>query len=367
MAENLDIIHPKPDEQIYAQTAAYAYEQPHARELGRDVGSVATAFLNDESVMTSGEGSDEQEAEHTPEDYVSFLRAASPETRSDIGFLTDKMQAYADFKEDINAILASSSEDDDHYLGKGSAGMAFKLHHDGQDYAIKRGGVGFGDVRAFNRAKDIDGISHLVAIDLDAKRSVMNLVPGTLATKLTNAEREAIPESHVSGVIAKAVELYDAGVRIDPKPSNFLYDKEKGFGIIDYQARQEDDTLIDQVAGVSRMLIIRSNNADIPADGTPEYAEYERRGAESDSVILNKYLDVLSAKYPDILKQMAQRQADAIVDPKKGSGSLLYPYALPTSSPQVVAFKERLDTLGLLGEELELKGYVDEADEDGVW
>ncbi len=367
MSENLDIIQPKSDEHIYAQTAAYVHEQPHDRELGRDIGGVATAFVSGESVITTGEGSDKQETEHTSEDYVSFLRAASPETRSDIGFLTDKMRAYADFKEDIDDILADSSEDDEHYLGKGSAGMAFKLQRDDQDYAVKRGGVSFGDIRAFNRAKDIDGVSHLVAMDLDAKRSVMNLVPGTLATQLTNADRVAIPEVHVQGVIEKAVELYDAGVRIDPKPSNFLYDQEKGFGIIDYQVLEEKDTLADQVAGTSRMLIIRSNNLDIPADGTPEYAAYEHRNAEADSIILNKYLNVLESKYPDILEQMAKRQADNIADPSIGSGSLFYPYALPTDTPQLAAFKDRLDTLGLLGEEYVAKEYDDEADEDGVW
>ncbi len=356
MSENLDIIQPKSDEHIYAQTAAYAHEQPypHSRELSRDIGGAATAFLEGESVVTAREdfSGNKTEVEHTPDDYVSFLRNMDQETRSDVGFLAQKMQSYDTYRSKVDEALNEASEDDEHYLGRGSNGKAFMFEQDGKKYAVKTGGVTFSDARAFNRAKDIEGVSHLEGIDLDTNRSVMNLVPGKEAPRLTFEEREAIPQEHIEGVIDKAIELYNAGIQIDPKPSNFLYDTEKGFGIIDYQAHHNPEwSLSDQAMSVTAMLNHYPYNSNEPQYGTPGYEAFAHERAVRSVTMLNKFLDAMEQNHPDLLKKAAQKQAEVNANPRKSGGALYPVYTMPTDTQQLAAFKDRVIGLGLQGEE----------------
>jgi hypothetical protein len=359
MHEHIDIIQPKDDEQIYAETAAFAHEQPfpHDRQLSKDIGGTATAFVAGETVTTSHEDfmGKVEKREHTPANYVEFLRSMDPETRSDIGFLTDKMQAYEGFRVNVDAALNEATENDAHYLGRGSNGKAFMVEQDGERYAVKTGGVSYADVRAFNRAKDIENVGHLIAMDLDTNRSVMNLVPGTEAPRLTTAQRQQIPQRHIEDVIGKSLELYDAKIQIDPKPSNYLYDSEKGFGIIDYQAQQEGSqdrwTRSDQAMSAHTMLVFHNPSSTDPAYGTPEYAAWQHDNHIESVGMLNKFLDAMEAKYPDTLEAAAARQAAINADPKTFSSGFYPVHDMPTDTPELQAFKERVIRLGLQGQE----------------
>lgn len=372
MSEHSDVIQPKPDEHIYAQTAAYAAEQvsPHSGELAKDIGGTATAFLGNETVTTTHENimGNKTEVEHTPADYVSFLRGMDQETRSDVGFLTQKMQAHNAYKSAVDEALNEASEGDEHYLGRGSNGKAFMFEQDGEKYAVKTGGVSYRDVRAFNRAKDIEGISHLIAMDLDTKRSVMNLVPGIEAPRLTSEERLAIPKEHMAGVIDKSLELYNAGIHIDPKPSNFLYDQDKGFGIIDYGVLDNSEwTRAAQVMGTTRMLTFKNRDPDGPKYGTPEYEAHEHERHTEAVVILNRFLDAMEEDHPEIIQEAAKEQAAINADALKSGGDFYPIYAMPIDTPELVAFKDRIIALGLQGQEPKPPMQYDDADEDGVW
>lgn len=364
MHEQIDIIHPKDDEQIYAETAAFAHEQPfpHDRQLSKDIGGTATAFIAGETVTTSHEDftGNVEKREHTVANYVEFLRAMDPETRSDVGFLTDKMQAYDEFREDVDDALHEATENDAHYLGRGSNGKAFMFEKDGERYAVKTGGVSYSDVRAFNRAKDIENVGHLIAMDLDTNRSVMNLVPGIEAPRLTTAQRQQIPQQHIEDVIGKSIELYHAGIQIDPKPSNYLYDSEKGFGIIDYQAQQDGNrawTLSDQAMSARTMLIFQNPSSAGPKYGTAEYDARQHDACVESVEMLNKFLDAMESKYPDVLEAAAARQAAINADPKTFSSGFYPVHDMPTDTPELQAFKERVIQLGLQGREYHPVSY----------
>src|SRR5690348_9592501 len=102
-------IQPKPDELLYAQTAAYVHDQPHPYnyKLGRDVGNVAVGLLAGNDVTAENERWNGEIEVHTltPDAYRDFLRHADAETRSDIAFLAQKQRAFADFRTDADATL----------------------------------------------------------------------------------------------------------------------------------------------------------------------------------------------------------------------------------------------------------------------
>ena len=353
----MDIIHNKPDSQLYAQTAAFAdtVPYPHSRELSKDIGSVATSLLAGNEVTTTEKRWNGETVERTtsPNDYVDFLRSADPETRSDITFLSEKIDAFDDFSGSVDEAL-KGTEDDDHYLGRGSNGKAFKFEQDGEGYAVKTGGVGYRDVRAFHRGEAMSpdrNIARLAAIDLDHNRSVMSLVPGELAETLTFSERRAIPRAQIKDAVATALDMYDHGLVIDPKPSNFLYDKERGFGFIDYGAQDADTrtTRAEQAMSLRGMLTWHPNSPDEPRYGTPEYDAFHDQITSESTQILNTFLDVLEEDYPDVLQAAAEVQEKINNDPMTYSPGMVYDISSLPDNEEGNAFKARILRLGLQG------------------
>jgi hypothetical protein len=129
-----------------------------------------------------------------------------------------------------------------------------------------------------------------------------------------------------------------AGVAPDPKESNFLHDKEKGFGFLDYMPLEKRDkyTSAVDVIELKHMLTagLQKDAKQVP------HAENIQ--------ILNKFLDVLEEDYPDILKLAAERQDEIKADPNVGNAGIYDIYALP-SGGEFDAFKARVLRLGLDG------------------
>jgi len=357
---------------MYAQAAAYAHEQPyaHQRALEQDLGHTAAQLAAGEAIVTEDRNMFNNElrgtAEHGPEQYVNFLRNADPATRANIRFLANKMAEFDDFREPVAAILKDASIGDDHYLGRGSNGKAFRLTHDGVDYAVKTGGVSFLNVPAFREGDHIEGISHLIAIDIDNEVSVMNLVPGTIPEKMAQEEKLAIPDEHIDAVIDKVIEMHDAGLHIDPKPSNFLYDKDKGFGIIDYHSASSrnaaDLSVATQVMG-ARTMLVYTNIGEMPKYGTPGYEQSRHEHLRFTVAMYNRFLDRLEANHPELLEQARVEQQAANANPKTTSSGILDIYTLPAGEP-FDSFKDRVLKLGLEGDPPHVSTYDDDFEYD---
>jgi hypothetical protein len=340
-------------ELVFAQTAAFANEQlhPYDHALQQDIGWVSMAFMRGESVTIAAAKSPHDRT-FSPGEYAHFLERIDPETQADIAFLADNMREYPRFSERAAAALVDESR----CVGKGSQGKGFWFVQDGEALVVKTGGVFYADVRAFRRGASVEGIAHLKAIDLDRRAAVMNRIPGKLAETMSFAERTAIPRKHLTDVSDKVMEMHDAGLTVDPKSTNFLYDPEKGFGIIDYLATggkgMVEQTKAQQVIELKQMLTCRPDSSEDPAYGTPEAEELRNTRELEDVQLLDRFLGILEADYPDILQQAAAHQAAINADPDMFStNSMVYPTDdLPAGAP-FDAFKARIERLGLQGRE----------------
>lgn len=353
---------PKTPEHIHAQTTAFVDTIPvleHRSALSRQIAHVATELTANRPVLSIQEkfatiSNETVEMTVEPDQYVNFLRQLSPEERADVAFLADASKRYSDFRESVEQATHGANEESTNYLGRGIGGRAYRFSQDGVDYAVKFGNNSWSNIPAFRRAKDIDGVSHLYAADLDNNIAVMNLVPGTLADKMSFAEKDAIPTEHLEAAIAKAIEMFKKGLMIDPKPSNFLYDKDKGFGFIDYRSRvhSQYDTLSNQVMGLTTMLQVVTDNDTYQTltYGTPEYAAFNAKRTAETIKVQSKFLDILESDYPEIINEAAQSVAKDRDDPRTATGGpLMDIYNLPEGA----IFKEyaqRVQRLGLAGD-----------------
>lgn len=331
------------NEHIKAEAAAYIAEKSmpwsHAQLLKKDLAGTAFKLLSGETVITEVKSAITDRidrVEHTSESYIEYLQSLSPEQRQVIGFMANKMQAYEPFRSAVETMLTNASENSDNHLGSGSNGSVYKLTIDSVDYAVKKGGVSHFEMSAFRRGENIEGISHLVALDIDNSVGIMNYVPGNIPEKLSKEEMESIPESHIRTVIDKVIEMYDAGLQIDPKASNFLYDRQSGFGVIDYYALGEKWSKSDQVFSLLNMLTTY--------DDVHEFDPHA-------ITMINKFLDLIEREYPDILDGAVADNIRVKEDPRIGSTAGptgINIYRLPPGEPYD-AFKERVVKLHLEG------------------
>lgn len=338
-------------EDLYARTAAFAEAQPNAEDraaLGGNIGKTAMKLLSGESIEVNHEHFDGVVETHTygRKEYDAFLEEANEETRADIQYLIEKRAAFSDFEQGIAGGLGA-------FLGRGGNGFVYMMQHNGRPLAVKTGGVGYANVRSFRRAEGISHVPHLHAIDLEKSTLVMDCMPGRAIEDVDWRTRKRLSEYHLKQLIETVSELHDAGIAVDPKPNNFLYDAEAGFSVVDYQSQshwnQAPRTKAQQVMSTLSALVARPF-AKLPRYGSAGYEERFQKQRTQDVGLLNRVLDVLEQDYPEIIHEAAVEQAKINADKRVlSSRGMLYGTDGLPDGPLFEAFAQRIKRLGLAG------------------
>ncbi len=176
------------------------------------------------------------------EDYNSFLRE-----QKDSGAL-DEARKYAElyfqkFKSEVdkikkikNSLITKNYDKIPGYLGQGGGSVAIRVDVDGAAYAVKFS-CDSSQLEVLQKAKGLANTSQLVTYSFEDNVIVMELLPGD---ELSNCnKRPDYTDNHIRDLIGLVIELDKRGLSIDPKQSNFMYDKEQGFSILDYMPKGE--------------------------------------------------------------------------------------------------------------------------------
>gem|GEM_PF-6213281 len=133
------------------------------------------------------------------------------------------------------------------FLGRGGSWSAYELQHDGEVYAVKISSGATHTPEATLRSaqhisttRDTQAVEHLIAFDANHGIIIANRVPGKRLIELTPEELAAIPDAHFKKALEDIVEATKEHIKFDPKPTNFLYDAESGFGFVDIEALELD-------------------------------------------------------------------------------------------------------------------------------
>lgn len=131
----------------------------------------------------------------------------------------------------------------------------------------------------------------------------MELLPGT---NVTNLDPETTPEysdEHIKQLIKTVIELYNHGVVIDPKPSNFMYDEEHGFSILDFHLLKWSHSIGDIVMSLSHALTARKwPRLDYESDDYEEQSKANTIARYKVHLpLMIKFLRILKNDFPDIL------------------------------------------------------------------
>lgn len=161
------------------------------------------------------------------------------------------LTAYEDFKPVVATLreeLSELADPEDHpgYLRSGLNATTFKVEVDGKQYAVRL------MASQSTQEKAVDSIvtaaplgwgnphlEQIHAASYEEGATVAAIMPGKKIGKLTPADVDTVTDAHLADLIDTIKDTDRRKIKIDPKPSNVLYDRQAGFGIIDYSSLED--------------------------------------------------------------------------------------------------------------------------------
>ena len=259
---------PKPDYEVQAQIAAFAEERiedfTDSQHVLNNIGALALGGVEDTSRVTkSAEYRDDFKSEDNKHgrveegteldvasgaDYVDYLREVGGRKHEAIAVRADMLGAYDKFKpviESLKGELDDPANRKNHarHLGNGSNADVFSVTVEGVDYAVrvpKGNGVKPANVDSHLGGailgKGMSRMEQIVAASYEDGVTVAEMMPGHEVGHLTAEDVDSVTDEQLEKLIDTVLEANERGIEIDPKPSNIFYDREQGFGIVDYHS-----------------------------------------------------------------------------------------------------------------------------------
>lgn len=256
-------IRPKSQAELNSQAMAFAgYEVSDSNErdavsemAARDIGSVAAHELYPQ--------------------YVDFLREKRGKRHELLSGRTDLQNKYInEFKQMVDNLHESLPEGQavaqhEAFIGSGGTADVFVINKDQKEYVVRT----LRDEPSYRSptmiidqyvagALPVKGIPHfeqMVAVSYDDKVTVAERMPGETPNELTVDTIDGITETQLQDLLITLRIAQDSDIKIDPHSGNFLYDKDAGFGLIDFDSVDfygvyEGQDFGDKVSQVVTML-----------------------------------------------------------------------------------------------------------------
>lgn len=291
------------------------------------------------------------------EAYVHFLEGASGEEKLAIQFAERNAKYYDQtFASEVRELRRDIKQGKagDSFLGKGSNGQVYSLEKDGVEYAVKFNSSinqsNF-ELRALLLAKGIPKVAQLVAYSFEDHAVVMERLPGKDVTQLPSGILEKATERQMVELVRSVQQLADRGLVIDPKPSNFLYDRKNGFSVLDYHiAHEHSSKKAEQVMSLRYALTWQPNDFSYPDHDDPELKKKIRQEAINKQreylPRLLRFVIVLEDRFPEIIQSWRWHRKRMKSDPKRNGGEFLRKDELVMSNPGVAGYVHQLEEIG---------------------
>lgn len=286
--------------------------------------------------------------------YVNFLRQ---DRKLETSFIEENIKTYKEKFQPVIAELKAKMAQGNfkelpEYLGSGSNGSAFRIEVDGKTYVAKFSRsitqANF-EIKPLIRAKDIPHTSQLVSYSFEDGVVVMELLSGTDVTNFTLEEAPEYSDEHIIQLIDTVRELDDKGLVIDPKPSNFMYDPEDGFSVLDYHLKHIGGSygLPQEIMDLRHGLTERKFE---PLDyEAPDYKEKAKaQSIERNKIFLPmmiRFLGILKEKYPDILANWQRQHDENKKNPNMRVGEMIRREYIP-QHPDLEPHLKKLEEMG---------------------
>jgi hypothetical protein len=287
--------------------------------------------------------------------YILFLRDHRREERAALeenatNYGEKFANPVAELKKKI--AVAEKPEQVEGYLGSGSNGHAYKIEVDGKTLVAKFSSSATQnnfEIAPLLRANGIPHTAQLVAFSLADGVKIMELLPGQDISKFTPETAPEYPEEHIVQLIETILSLERNGITIDPKASNFFYDQEKGFSILDFHLSNGSEFCApeQQVMSLKQALTARKY-PEIDWRHADE-TELEKQSLDRSRVqlkFLTQFLAILQKRYPALLEKWQETNARHKANPNMRISPLVDREALNGQDPEIAQHLLQLTQMG---------------------
>lgn len=356
MIERESHIKPKSPERLQAQTEVFA-----------DSGLVEFSQQQRDILQNSLDLSDITDLHKLPPDIPDELRELIENNREAyIMFLKDrkyeiekKEESIKLYKEKFQPVVADLKtrigngqiKKLPEYLGSGRNGSAFRIFVDGKYYAAKFSKSVIQsnfEIKPLIKAKGVEHVAQFVCHSFQDGVVIMDLLPGTDVTNFTPENAPEYTDKDIGQLLDTVVSLDSAGLAIDPKPSNFMYDPNQGFSVLDYHIKTDGGhySLGQQMIDLIYALTARKEEVldyDAP-DYKERYAEQLLKHRQLLFPMMVRLVRAIKDNYPDRLEEWQQKYNKALIDPKVIPNDPLHKRYLDTN--QFDGYIKELEDLG---------------------
>jgi len=286
--------------------------------------------------------------------YVNFLRQ---ESKLKTSFIEENIKTYKEKFQPVVAELKAkvaqgNSEKLPEYLGSGNNGSAFRIEVDGKSYAAKFSreiAQANYEIKPLILAEGIPHTSQLACYSFEDGVVVMGLLGGTDVTNLPPEKALEYSDGHIIQLIDTVQKLDAKGLDIDPKPSNFMYDPEEGFSVLDYHLKHSGGRygLPQKIMDLRFALMARGfeklNYKDTDYVEKEKTQDIERYKISLPLMI--RFLGILKEKYPDILADWQTQHDEDKKNPSMRVSELIDRRHIP-EHPELQGHLKKLQEMG---------------------
>lgn len=288
------------------------------------------------------------------ESYVHFLTDASAQDKVAMRLAERNAEYYTQtfgtevkrLKREVRGGKAAGR-----FIGRGSNGEAYALEKGGHEYVVKFSGsatqANF-ELRALMLAKGIPRAAQLKAYSFEDQAVVMDRLPGKDVTQLDPAIASKATDQQMADLVKTIQQLAARGLVVDPKPSNFMYDRKAGFSVLDYHtAHANSSKVAEQVMSVRHALTWQLDTYKYPEHDDPEADKKIRQhSAELQREYLPRlirFVTVLEEQFPDIIQSWRWHRKRIKQEAKQHGGEFLRKDHLVMSDSRVASSVQLLE------------------------
>jgi len=292
--------------------------------------------------------------EENKHNYVDTLRASKKE---DIDFRKENIELYnLKFKPVIESLKENISNSNNpkelpEYLGSGSNGKAYTIEVDAKKYAAKFSSslnqANF-ETKPLIKAQGIENTAQLVTSSFADGVVIMELLPGKDITKFTLENQPEYSDENIKKLIQTVINLYDKGITIDPKPSNFLYDEKAGFSILDFHLSNGSSSIGEIVMWLKIALTYR-NFPYLDYEANDYKEKSKAQSLEKNKIYLPmmiRFLTILKNEFPKVLESWNQTYQEKEKDPRISQSPLIDRRYIDRENSELKPYLTKLEEMG---------------------
>ncbi len=285
------------------------------------------------------------------DEYVKFLKK---ETRNEIDFnelnIKQYNEQYRDPILELKHRVAENGKNLSEYLGSGENGDAYTLDIDDNTLVAKfnenLSGQNF-QLKALMRAKDLPHVAQLVSYSYPDKVVVMELLEGINVDDFTVETLPTYSDDHITELIETVKALNSRGIMIDSKKSNFLYESNQGFNVLDYQLNESNYPLSEQVFELFDVVSFPSKDCPYE-DGSIEKKEWLKEFYKTSLPKLIRFFEILKSNYPELVEDFEGVRGGWDSNTRDWVRVMIDADQIPVDDPELQKFVSKLESMGFL-------------------